>query len=307
MVLWAAKRLGPPVKWRADRTETFLCDPHGRDHVTEAEMAFDESARILGMKVRTIAAMGAYLFDFGPRIPTVAGGRIQGTVYDMQAVNAQVRCAFTNTAPTDAYRGAGRPETAYVIERLLDQGAAAFGLAREEIRARNYVTPAQVPYTNCAGSVLDSGRFAETQGQALALADWDGFAARAAASRAAGKLRGRGIGYFIEASGGQPMEWARVASRPRARRWSMSAPSAMARATRPPSPRCCMPASASPTTGCASSRATATWCRPAAAPAAAVPRRWAASPCARRREGAGARPPPRRRTAGSRHRRHRAA
>jgi carbon-monoxide dehydrogenase large subunit len=210
MVLWAAKRLGRPVKWRADRTETFLCDPHGRDHVTEAEMAFDDGARILGMKVRTVAAMGAYLFDFGPRIPTVAGGRIQGTVYDMQAVNVQVRCAFTNTAPTDAYRGAGRPETAYVIERLLDQGALAFGIAREEIRARNYVTPEQVPYTNCAGNVLDSGHFAETQDQALALADWDGFAARAAGSRAAGKLRGRGIGYFIEASGGQPMEWARV-------------------------------------------------------------------------------------------------
>lgn len=210
MVLWAAKRLGRPVKWRADRTETFLCDPHGRDHVTEAEMAFDSDARILGMKVRTVAAMGAYLFDFGPRIPTVAGGRIQGTVYDMQAVNVQVRCAFTNTAPTDAYRGAGRPETAYVIERLLDQGALAFNVTREEIRARNYVRPEQVPYTNCAGNVLDSGRFEETQDRALTLADWDGFAARAADSRARGKLRGRGIGYFIEASGGQPMEWARV-------------------------------------------------------------------------------------------------
>jgi carbon-monoxide dehydrogenase large subunit len=162
------------------------------------------------MKVRTIAAMGAYLFDFGPRIPTVAGGRIQGTVYDMQAVNAQVRCAFTNTAPTDAYRGAGRPETAYVIERLLDQGALAFGLAREEIRARNYVRPEQVPYVNCAGNAIDSGRFGETQGQALALADWPGFAPRRAESAAQGRLRGRGIGYFIEASGGQPAEWARV-------------------------------------------------------------------------------------------------
>ncbi|WP_207536695.1 xanthine dehydrogenase family protein molybdopterin-binding subunit [Sabulicella rubraurantiaca] len=210
MVLWAAKRLGRPVKWLAGRTETFMCDPHGRDHVTEAEMAFDGNARILGMKVRTVAAMGAYLLDFGPRVPTVAGGRIQGTVYDMQAVNAQVRCVFTNTVPTDAYRGAGRPEVAYVIERLLDQGAVAFGLTREEIRARNYVRPEQIPYVNCAGNAIDSGAFLDTQRQALDLMGWDGFATRQAESRARGKLRGRGIGYFIEASGGQPAEWARV-------------------------------------------------------------------------------------------------
>jgi carbon-monoxide dehydrogenase large subunit len=210
MVLWAAKRIGRPVKWRADRTETFLCDPHGRDHVTHAEMAFDAEGKILGMKVETVAAMGAYLFDFGPRIPTVAGGRIQGTVYDMQDVSINVRCAFTNTAPTDAYRGAGRPETAYVIERLLDQGAKAFGITPAEIRNRNYVKPDQIPYINCAGNEIDSGRFQETQAQALDLMDWQGFPARRAESQAAGKLRGRGIGYFIEASGGQPQEWARV-------------------------------------------------------------------------------------------------
>jgi aerobic carbon-monoxide dehydrogenase large subunit len=210
MVLWAAKRIGRPVKWRADRTETFLCDPHGRDHVTHAEMAFDDSGKILGMKVETVAAMGAYLFDFGPRIPTVAGGRIQGTVYDMQDVSINVRCAFTNTAPTDAYRGAGRPETAYVIERLLDQGAKAFGITPAEIRNRNYVKPDQIPYINCAGNEIDSGRFEETQAQALELMDWQGFTARRAESQAQGKLRGRGIGYFIEASGGQPQEWARV-------------------------------------------------------------------------------------------------
>ncbi len=210
MVLWAAKRLGRPVKWTAGRTETFMCDPHGRDHVTEAEMAFDANAKIMGMRVRSIAAMGAYLSDFGPRIPTVAGGRISGTVYDMQNVNMEVRCVFTNTTPTDAYRGAGRPETAYVIERLLDAGAGDFGIPREEIRARNYIRQDQIPYTNCVGVEIDSGHFEETQSKALALADWAGFSARAAASRTAGKLRGRGLGYFIEASGGQPAEWARV-------------------------------------------------------------------------------------------------
>jgi carbon-monoxide dehydrogenase large subunit len=210
MVLWAAKKLGRPVKWRADRTETFLSDPHGRDHVTQAEMAFDAQGKALGMRTKTMAAMGAYLFDFGPRIPTVAGARIAGTVYDLQAVNLQVQCVFTNTHSTDAYRGAGRPEIAYTVERLLDVGAGLFGIGKDEIRRRNYIRPDQMPYVNCVGNELDSGDFAGTQAMALDLADWDGFEARRAASEALGKKRGRGIGYFIEASGGQPQEWARL-------------------------------------------------------------------------------------------------
>jgi len=214
MVLWAAKRVGRPVKWRSDRTETFLADPHGRDHVTRAEMAFDAHARVLGVKIRTTAAMGAYLQDFGPRIPTVAGGRINGTVYDIQALNVQVRCAFTNTQPTDAYRGAGRPETAYVLERLFDLGALAFGIGRDEIRRRNYIRPEQIPYRNVAGNEIDSGRFAETQEMALKRADWTGFPARRAEAARRGRLRGIGLGYFIEASGGQPSEWARVRFEP---------------------------------------------------------------------------------------------
>jgi carbon-monoxide dehydrogenase large subunit len=217
MVLWAARRLGRPVKWRAGRTETFLSDPHGRDHVTHAEMAFDENAKATGVRIRTLAAMGAYLLDFGPRVPTMAGGRINGTVYDLQSLNVQVRCVFTNTVPTDAYRGAGRPETAYVLERLFDQGAAAFGIGRDEIRRRNYIRPDQIPYKNVAGNVIDSGRFAETQDMAMKLADWDGFAARRADAAKRGKLRGIGLGYFIEASGGQPFEWARVALTPEGR------------------------------------------------------------------------------------------
>jgi carbon-monoxide dehydrogenase large subunit len=217
MVLWAARKLGRPVKWRAGRGETFLSDPHGRDHVTEAEMAFDASGKALGLRVRTLAAMGAYLLDFGPRIPTVAGARIAGTVYDLQAVNMQVRCVFTNTVPTDAYRGAGRPEIAYVIERLLDLGAADLGLTRDEIRRRNYVRPDQIPYTNCVGNVLDSGDFAGTQALALQLADWDGFAARRAEAEARGKLRGIGLGYFVEASGGAPQEWAKLTMTPEGR------------------------------------------------------------------------------------------
>ncbi len=214
MVLWAARRLGRPVKWRSGRTETFLADPHGRDHVTRAEMAFDANGKAIGLRVRSIAAVGAYLLDFGPRIPTVAGARIAGTVYDLQNVNMQVRCAFTNTVPTDAYRGAGRPEIAYTIERLLDLGAAQLGFTREEIRLRNYIRPDQIPYTNCVGNVLDSGDFAGTQALALRIADWEGFPARRAEAKARGKLRGIGLGYFIEASGGAPQEWARLVMTP---------------------------------------------------------------------------------------------
>ena len=210
MVLWAARKLGRPVKWRSGRTETFLSDPHGRDHVTKAEMAFDAQGKALGLRVRTTAAMGAYLCDFGPRIPTVAGARIAGTVYDLQAVNMQVRCVFTNTCPTDAYRGAGRPEVAYTIERLLDIGAGQLGLTRDEIRRRNYIRAEQMPYTNCVGNALDSGDFAGTQKLALDLAQWEGFAERRAAAEARGRKRGIGIGYFIEASGGAPQEWARL-------------------------------------------------------------------------------------------------
>ena len=126
-----------------------------------------------------------------------------------------MRCVFTNTQPTDAYRGAGRPETAYVLERLYDQGALAFGIGRDEIRRRNYIRPEQIPYSNVAGNTIDSGRFAETQDKALKLADWAGFPARRAeARRRGGRLRGIGLGYFIEASGGQPSEWARVRLEP---------------------------------------------------------------------------------------------
>ena len=195
MVLWAARRLGRPVKWRADRTETFVCDPHGRDHVTHAEMGFDKAGKITGMRVRTTAAMGAYLLDFGPRIPTLAGGRINGTVYDIQALNVQVRCVFTNTVSTDAYRGAGRPETAYVIERLLDQGAAE---ARHRAR-RN--PPPQLhqagadPLHQRRRQPLDSGHFAETQEMALDLADWAGFPARRA--EAASAARSAASGWAI--------------------------------------------------------------------------------------------------------------
>ncbi|HEY8611089.1 MAG TPA: xanthine dehydrogenase family protein molybdopterin-binding subunit [Roseomonas sp.] len=217
MVLWAARRLGRPVKWLAGRTETFQSDPHGRDQVTQAEMALDEDARCLGVRIRTIAGMGAYLQDMGPRVPTTGGARVMGTVYDVQAINNQVRCVFTNTVPTDSFRGAGRPETAYVMERLFDQAAAEFGIGKDEVRRRNYVRADQMPYRNVVGNVIDSGDFPATQAMALRIADWSGFPGRRAEARARGRLRGIGLGYFIEASGGMPSEWARLRITPEGR------------------------------------------------------------------------------------------
>ena len=210
MVLWAARRLNRPVKWCADRQETMVADPHGRDHLTTAEMAFDAEARILGMKAHTLANLGAYLSDMGPRIPTVAGARIAGSVYHVPAMQLSVRCVFTNTVPTDAYRGAGRPEICYQMERLLDAGAEAFGLSPAEIRRRNFIAPEALPYTNRVGMTIDSGAFADTQARALERADVAGFDKRRAASEAGGKRRGLGLGYYVEASGGAPTEQAQL-------------------------------------------------------------------------------------------------
>jgi aerobic carbon-monoxide dehydrogenase large subunit len=206
LVMFAAKRLGRPVKWRADRQETFLCDVHGRDHVTHGEMAFDTNAKILGVRIRTHANAGAYLSDNGPRVHTMAGARIAGTVYDVPAMQLSVRVIFTNTVPVCAYRGAGRPEIVFQMERLLDQGARAFGIGRDEIRRRNFIRPEQLPYKNPVGMVIDSGHFRETMELALERADWSGFAARRAEARRRGVMRGLGLGYYIEASGGQPTE-----------------------------------------------------------------------------------------------------
>jgi carbon-monoxide dehydrogenase large subunit len=217
LVLFAARRLGRPVKWCADRQETFLCDVHGRDHSTHGEMAFDADAKILGVRIQSIANAGAYLSDNGPRVSTMAGARIAGTVYDVPAMQLSVQVTFTNTVPVCAYRGAGRPEICYQMERLLDQGAAAFGIGRDEIRRRNFIRPEQLPYKNQVGMVIDSGHFRETMELALQRSDWAGFAARRQASRRQGKARGIGLGYYIEASGGQPTEQAQVRVTPEGR------------------------------------------------------------------------------------------
>jgi len=210
LVLWAAKRLGRPVKWRSDRSETFFADPHARDHRTLAEMAFDAEGTILGLRVRTHANLGAYLLDFGPMIPTTASARVSGSVYRVPAFHMGVRLMFTHTVPTDAYRGAGRPEMCYLVERLLDLGATALTLGRDEIRRRNFVAPEQLPWHNPVGMKIDSGHFGETMEMALARADWKGYAARRAESERRGMRRGLGLACYLDVAGGGKIEQARV-------------------------------------------------------------------------------------------------
>jgi carbon-monoxide dehydrogenase large subunit len=204
VVTWAAKRLGRPVKWVCDRSEGFISDAHGRDHVTEAEMALDENGKFLGLKVSTIANMGGYLSTFGPNIPTNLYGPLLAGVYTTPAIYCEVKAVFTNTVPVDAYRGAGRPEATFVLERLVDVAASEMGIAKDEIRRRNMIPPNAYPYQTPVLMEYDSGDPGGCLEKALVKADWKGFAARKAASAAKGKLRGIGLCTYIEACGLAP-------------------------------------------------------------------------------------------------------
>ena len=208
--LFAARALGKPVKWHGDRSEMFLADSHGRDNLTAAEMALDAEGQVLGVRIETLANLGAYCSAVGPFVPTMAGGRVVGTVYRIPALYQSVRCLYTNTMPVAAYRGAGRPEACYVMERLMDEAARALGVSRDEVRRRNFIRPSDMPFTNHSGVVLESGEFAATMDLALDRSGWHGFEARREASRADGRLRGIGLGYYVESSGGGPEEEARV-------------------------------------------------------------------------------------------------
>jgi carbon-monoxide dehydrogenase large subunit len=197
----AAKATGRPVKWVADRTEHFLGDTHGRDNITTARLALDARGRFLSLDVDTIADMGAYLSTYAPYIPYIGAAMLPG-VYDIPVCFIRVRAAYTNTVPVDAYRGAGRPEASYVIERLVDAAARETGVAPDAIRRRNFIAPEQMPYATATGKTYDTGEFDGQMSRALALADWRGFEARAAEARSRGALRGLGIGTYIEACGG---------------------------------------------------------------------------------------------------------
>ena len=170
----AAERLRKPVKWVAERTEHFLGDSHGRDNVTTARLALDDKGRFLALDIDLVADMGAYLSCYGPYIPWLAVGMATG-VYDIPAAHVRLRGVYTNTVPVDAYRGAGRPEASYLIERLVDAAARELGIAPDTLRKRNFIKPKAMPYTTPVGKIYDSGDFAGTMARAQELADWDGF------------------------------------------------------------------------------------------------------------------------------------
>ena len=207
LVLIAAKKIGRPVRWSAERSESFLADDHGRDMITKGELALDRDGKILAMRITGTANMGGYLSLYAPFIPTLAGGRIFGGVYRIPKLSAAVKGYFSNSAPVDAYRGAGRPEAAYLMERLMDAAAVRTGIDRVEIRKRNLPTPAELPYTNWSAVAFDSGNYPHMLEQALKRADMTGFAARKAEAKKRGRLRGFGFGYYVEitaAAGSEP-------------------------------------------------------------------------------------------------------
>ncbi|WP_164157043.1 xanthine dehydrogenase family protein molybdopterin-binding subunit [Sandarakinorhabdus rubra] len=202
LVLHAARHLGRPVKWTGERSDAFQTDTHGRAMESEAALALDAEGRILALKVETWSDLGAYQAQYGPAIQTVAGGRIMGGVYRIPAIHNLVHGVVTNTAPVDAYRGAGRPESAYIMERLIEAAARELGLAVDEIRAKNLLLPAELPHDNGLGLTFDIGNFPAVLERAKQVADWAGFPARKAAAAARGKLLGRGMAYYVEIAGG---------------------------------------------------------------------------------------------------------
>jgi carbon-monoxide dehydrogenase large subunit len=213
-VVWAARKYGRPVKWRGDRSETFVSDYHGRDQVNHAEMGLDESGRVIALRVETILNVGAYLSENGPRLPINGGGKIIPCAYDIENFYLSVKPVFTNTTPTDTYRGAGRPEANFLMERLMDAAAEACGLTRDEIRRRNLIPPAKLPYKTQMGNLIDSGDFVGSMEMAMAAAGWQTFPERRAESEARGNLRGLGLSCFIEGAGGPPSEEMRIRMEP---------------------------------------------------------------------------------------------
>ncbi len=210
LTCYAARKLGRPVKWVSERSEAFLSDTHGRDNITLGELAVDKDGKFLALRTRNVAGMGAYLSTFGPYIPTVAGTGVLASVYRFQAVYANVIGVFTNTVPVDAYRGAGRPESNYLVERLIDAAAAELKIDRVDIRRRNMVTPDLMPYKTPVGKLYDSGDFRIVLDAALKTMDWAGFETRRAASAKKGLRRGIGLAYYLEATGGAPTERAEI-------------------------------------------------------------------------------------------------
>jgi len=203
-VTFAAKKIGRPVKWTAERTESFMSDAQGRDHITHAEMAFDENGKAIALRCDTMANMGAYLSTFAPCIPTWLHGTLLAGQYTTPAIYTNVKAVFTNTVPVDAYRGAGRPEATYILERLMSKAARELGMDQVEIRRRNFIQPEQFPYQTPVAVEYDTGDYEASLNAAMELADYAGFEQRRAESAARGKLRGIGVSSYIEACGIAP-------------------------------------------------------------------------------------------------------
>ncbi|HYH40066.1 MAG TPA: xanthine dehydrogenase family protein molybdopterin-binding subunit [Azospirillum sp.] len=204
IVTWAAKKVGRPVKWTAERSESFLSDAHGRDHLTHAELALDKDGTFLALRVSTLANMGAYLSTFSTSIPTYLYATLLAGQYKTPAIYAEVKALFTNTAPVDAYRGAGRPEACYLIERLVEAAAREMGIDKTEIRRRNFIPAEAMPYQTPVALQYDTGDFAKNLDMALPAVDYAGFAQRKADAAKRGKLRGIGFATYIEACGIAP-------------------------------------------------------------------------------------------------------
>lgn len=202
VALWASKKVGRPVKWTGDRTEAFLTDAHGRDHVTHAEMAFDANNRITGLKVKTYANFGAYMSLFSSSVPTYLYATLLSGQYNIPAIHAEVIGVYTNTTPVDAYRGAGRPEASYLIERLMETAARQLKVDPAALRRTNFIT--QFPHQTPVIMAYDVGDFNASLDAAMKAIDYAGFAARKAKAKADGKLRGIGLSCYIEACGIAP-------------------------------------------------------------------------------------------------------
>ena len=205
-VAFCARALQRPVKWVAERSEEFISSTHGRDLHSHAELALADDGKILALRLASRANVGAYPTGAGIAIQLLIGPWVQTSVYDIQTIDFHFKAVMTNTAPVSPYRGAGRPEAIYTMERLMDEAARQTGIDRIALRRRNFVQPAQMPYTNPMGQTYDSGQFELVMDKALALADWPGFAARAAESKQRGLLRGLGISTFLEWTGGNALE-----------------------------------------------------------------------------------------------------
>ncbi|HET7565199.1 MAG TPA: molybdopterin cofactor-binding domain-containing protein, partial [Gemmatimonadaceae bacterium] len=206
VVSWASKQLGRPVKWTAERRESFMTDAHGRDHVTEVEMAFDENGRVLGLRVHTVANLGAHLSLFAPAIPTYLYGTLLNGLYTFPTIYAEVDAVFTNTTPVDAYRGAGRPEACYLIERTMDIAAKQLGIDPAELRRRNFIDKDQFPYQTPVALAYDSGNYAPALDRALEMVGYERFRSQQAEARRRGRYLGLGISCYIEACGLAPSQ-----------------------------------------------------------------------------------------------------